>query len=477
MRNGFLVVGILTIAMGTDIKAVNSPESSRMSRDGDAFTWCRIFTGLPKVFDSFEHENVSELWHQILTHSRPLFAIDAFDLICKNGPKENDLTSWDEFSRRLFHRFVNYKDTRCFLAGQMGQVGLSLNAFHVGNTEEKSSIFIQHHYGRLEVEGKPLILQSNGQPKGEFNEWRPVTVFPAPSEDLLLHLMMLGGKGCRGIFINGPACPFRFRCNDILKNIGGEMYLQKMDLRNGMPLTEDGLQKEAWLASAICLASRQNGLSGIPLVDFFKNLMYELYDHMLDFSNFKLTGLNWVDGFTDIIIPFFSAPNAEWPDFLLNTTNTLINVKNLQRCRNSEKMDVIGELGGTGENVECLRGEAKDHKNGPAALKTLEILRRIEKKDKITIILTKRAQNSDFETADFEALMNGKSLQDCRFLKLSTVNITTSFDRIYGINDDNCSDNSMESHKRLIVFVETKILTKREEEGYYLRRIAVERRK
>jgi hypothetical protein len=86
------------------------------------------------------------------------------------------------------------------------------------------------------------------------------------------------------------------------------------------------------------------------------------------------------------------------------------------------------------------------------------------------------AQNSDFETADFEALMKDKSLQDCHFLKLSTVNITASFDRIYGNNDYYYSDSSMESRKRLIVFVETEIETKRGEEGYNLRSIAVERK-
>ncbi|KAI3659523.1 hypothetical protein MP638_003343 [Amoeboaphelidium occidentale] len=470
IRNGFLSVGILTIIMGTDARVANLIKKTDMSRDGGVYNWCHIFSGLPNVLDKFEHKNVSEFSHQVLVHSRPLFAIDTFNLFCSSDPIENDLSAWDEISRELFPNFIAYKKVTRFEAGQMGQVALSLNVFHVGNADGKSTVFIHHHYGRLQVDDKPLILQNNGQLEGEANEWRPVKVFPAPSEDLLLHLVMLGGKGYRSIYKNETPCPFRFRCNDFFNNIDGAMYLQKIDLRNGIQLTEDGMQMEAWLASAICLASRQNGLGGIPLVDFFKNLMYELYDHILDFSNFKLTGLNWVDGFQDIIIPFFSAPNTEWPDFLLNSANTLINMKNLQRCRNSEKMDVSGELGGTGENVERLRGEAKDRKNGLAVSTTLEIFQRIEKKDRITIILTNRAQNSDFETADFEALMNGRSLQDCRFLKLSTVNITASFDRIH---DDYFSDSSMESHKRLIVFVETEIETKPEEEGYSLRSTAV----
>lgn len=475
IRNGFLAVGIIVIIMGTDARVANLIKRSKMSRPGDPYKWCYIFTELPKVIDTFQDAKISSLWHNILLHSRPLFAKKAFELLCV--PDTNYSLNPNSLLKFLFDAFAYYKGIKKMIKGQLGQVAMSLNVCHIGAHDSKSTLFIHNHYARLLIKKKPMILQSNGILCGEDSPWDPETIFPSPSDDLLLHLVMLGGKDYRCIYVDGVPCPFRLRSERFLKDVSGRLWLQESDFSNAIQLSESGMKLEALLASSICLASRQNGLEGILLLDFFRNLMYELYDCELDFSQFKLQGTHWIEGFRSIKIPFYSAPNAEWPDFLLKGIDT---VKNLKRCRNNDRMDVSGELRTINSNgkvsVEYLRGEAKDYNKGLTKDMFLEVLERITKNDKITIVLTTRLQNSDFKGKEFRDFILNNSLQDCRLLKLSTVNTTACFDKIDGIEEDNYSDDQMKQHNRLVIFVEIEIVTKDEHEGYSLRREGLKRK-
>lgn len=94
------------------------------------------------------------------------------------------------------------------------------------------------------------------------------------------------------------------------------------------------------MASAVCLASRQGGVKGIGLKEFFKHLMYELHPEAITFENLSLDSLNLIEEFAHVVVPFYSAPGAKWPDFILNSKE--FNCRNLEYVAGNVIVDSHG---------------------------------------------------------------------------------------------------------------------------------------
>ncbi|KAI3649472.1 hypothetical protein MP228_005104 [Amoeboaphelidium protococcarum] len=294
IRNCFLTVGIMVITMGTDVRVAN-------------------------------------------VSSRPLFALDAYNLL----QKEQDI---DKVLSELFKRFRDYKNigNELFIEGQRAQVALALNACHMASSYDDSAYLINDHYGRLLLDQEPTVVSTNGLviDSKVYSPLRPKSAFPSPEDDLLLHLVMLGGLGYKAMYRGSSVCPLRVCLKEMLQDEKIRFSLSLSYLKKASHTVSDDQWLDALLLSAICLASRQGGVRGIGLKEFFKHLMYELHPEAITFENLSLENLSLIEKFAHVVVPFYSTPGAKWPDFILNSKE--FNCRNLEYVADNVTVDSHG---------------------------------------------------------------------------------------------------------------------------------------
>lgn len=392
---------------------------------------------------------MSNFWHTILVHSRPSFANEAFRLL-QETPDLDDRP--DEVFALLFEKFSAAQNIKTNRNGKIGQALFTLSLPHCQEYLGGGTTWICCHFARLKMlDGKIMSMGTDGYTYGETEGWIMETVFPSPSEDILLHLMISGGNSYRAIYDNGRPRPWKAICLDLKEQArleGACNLFRRNDAK------EKTIELEADLTSAIFLASRKNGVRGIQVPDFFQNMAYELYRNMIDFGSFVMEGFELLEQFNNITIPFFSAPNVEWPEFIKNGNNW--NLANFYRVSGDKKKDMYGIIAKEVKNGETksefIAGQVSYYPDGVDATTFRNMIAKIMPENKITVILANYLKENIYNTRNYEEFIEKQDLDDCKFLLLKIERQSAKLQEMhkFGVGRDR---NSVPS--RLCVVVET----------------------
>ncbi|KAI3648148.1 hypothetical protein MP228_006002 [Amoeboaphelidium protococcarum] len=427
MRNCFLAVGIVVILTGTDAKVASLIGRSENTRCVDVIPWCYIFTHLPKVINLFPDVQQGGLWHQILCNSRPYFAKKAYNLMLEDG---NDL---DAILEKLFAVFFNAKGIYFAdnIPGHTGQIVLTMNAFHVSVSQSQSTYLIHKHYGRLMLDNEPSILLCDGKLAGHpQNIWHPISKFPSSSEDLLLHLVMLGGKNYHSTYCDGVIRPLRAALQSLILDSDARKWLYISDFTNIQQGISNWQWFEALIAAAVCLSSRQNGVKGFGLKDFFNFLLQHLHPSATTMDHLQVQNMELLDDFSFIIVPFFTTPGTQWPDFIKNSQHLLC--RDFDRTKNIDHISARGELRRVltdgREETRYLVMKSKCSKSIVSVEEIQEVLLRIRDDIEVTLLVGTSFDSNYFKSKSFALFVSqNAAMCDCKFLKVSLASDTPSF--------------------------------------------------
>ncbi|KAI3649759.1 hypothetical protein MP228_005391 [Amoeboaphelidium protococcarum] len=298
----------------------------------------------------------------------------------------NDL---DAILEKLFAVFFNAKGINFAdnIPGHTGQIVLTMNAFHVSGSQSQFTYLIHKHYGRLMLDNEPSILLSDGKLAGHpQNIWHSISKFPSPSEDLLLHLVMLGGRNYHSIYCDGVNRPLRAALQSLILDSDARKWLYISDFTNMQQGISNWQWFEALISAAVCLSSRQNGVKGIGLKDFFRLLLQHLHPSATAMDDLRVQNMELLDDFSSIIVPFFTTPGAHWPDLIKNSKDLLC--RDFDRTKNIDHIAARGELRriltDAREEIRYLVVEAKRNKS---IEEIQEVLLRIRGDTEVTLLV------------------------------------------------------------------------------------------
>ena len=378
IRNCFRALGLGLVLLGTDSRAASLPLSIGTS-SRDEIPWCYIFGDFPSVdLSLLDLPSNTPLWfNSILQNSRPLFSHLVANVLQK------EYTDFDTLLKTIFILLKDIKKIYQNYYGQLGQVRLFQNAHYAltNINDHISTPLIHSHFAQLVGNQKNIILLNSGSIQGQDIKWNPSSVFPKISDDILLYLILMGGKDFSAFYGTTNPVPYSKFFLEIKKN--QHFRSQILDLSNAVEKINDGMFLETLLCSTISLASHSNGIKGVCLRDFLLNMVFQLQIDDIYPNQVSIEGLENID------MPFLSPPNQNWPTFLDIPD---ANFGNLSRSKNSEKIDLRAELG----QDELLVGESKDYGNKLTIDKIRQILERVPEKAKLEIIFTRKLQNSYF---------------------------------------------------------------------------------
>ncbi|OAJ38584.1 hypothetical protein BDEG_22492 [Batrachochytrium dendrobatidis JEL423] len=387
VRNCFRSLGLGLVMMGTDSRAAKLQLSiGGSSRSDVPMPWCHVFgefpavklelTGLPQTLPRY--------LKSIILNSRPLFAQLVAEEIANNA------SDFDELMKAAFIKLKSVKKIFGNLYGQLGQVRLFHNAHcqltdlesQSTNLKNQSTPLIHSHFAQLDGK-KNFILMNDGCIQDHSASWEPSSVFPELKNDILLYLLLMGGKGFSACYAgDGKQVPYAHFLMKAKSNPDYRSHI--LYFSNAAQDSNDGMFLESLLCSTVCLASHSNGVKGIGLKPFLLNLVYQLQIDKPDSEDVSILDLNRLDGIK-FTVPFLSPPNQKWPDFVQIPGS---NFNWLSRARNSESIDLKTSCG--------LFGESKDHK-GVISLETMvNIIGRIPEAAKVELVFTRKLQDSYF---------------------------------------------------------------------------------
>jgi hypothetical protein len=200
--------------------------------------------------------------------------------------------------------------------------------------------------------------------------WKPCSVFPKLQDDLLLCLLLMGGKSYSAFYAtDGNQVPYSHFLMHVKDN--PEHLSHILDHSNALQQCNDGMFLESLLCSTVCRASHSNGIEGILFQPFLLNLVYHLQVETLDLTQITLAGLEHLNGFS-FDVPFLSPPTKAWPDEL-NIPGMKLGL--LERSTNLKKIDLWASCG--------LSGEAKDSGSEINLETIVQILKRIPEQAKV----------------------------------------------------------------------------------------------
>ena len=161
-----------------------------------------------------------------------------------------------------------------------------------------------------------------------------------------------------------------------------------------------GVRLESFATTCVCAASHANGIKGITFADFLSELCFHIFDVKEDCSrhfNVKNNGI-----FSDcstldqkLLVPFYSPPNAKWPESLLKIDGSLFG--QLERTINSERIDIKGEALPAPRVLDLLVIESKDYSKNLKSNDVIEIVKRVKSGCKIHFVFTRSLQLTYFD--------------------------------------------------------------------------------
>jgi hypothetical protein len=115
--------------------------------------------------------------------------------------------------------------------------------------------------------------------------------------------------------------------------------------------------------------------------------MNHLCNNNIQPDQFNLENSHLISGFETFVVPFYSAPNVPWPDFLLENVNWNLNYS--ERTTNTDPIDIKAHLPAkTSDGIaEHIMGESKDHNVGLSKNTIMGILSNTKPAVKFAILL------------------------------------------------------------------------------------------
>ena len=387
VRNCFRSLGFGMVMLGTDSRAAKLIQTTGThSRGAVPIPWCFIFGSYPAVqLDLLDHPDKSPNWIKpILQNSRPLFS----RLVAEQAA--NGLDEFDGVMEAVFTNLVAVKPIFGDHFGRLGQLRLFHNAhFSLRDFSSQSTPLIHSHFAQLAGE-ENVTLMSNGFLSTEESSWRPSSVFPKVEGDVLLYLLLMGGKGY-------PACRFKKKmvpyAHFLMQTKSDPDFRSHiLDFSNAEQSSNDGMFLESLLCATVCLASHCKGFSGVDFKSFLSNLVYQLQADNINPEDISIDDSELLYNQIPLNrIPFLSPPNQEWPSFL-EIPNS--NFGNLERTRNADRIDLWAPCG--------IAGESKDYGSAIDLAAMRAILSRIPAVAKLELIFIRKLQESYFNAPALE---------------------------------------------------------------------------
>jgi hypothetical protein len=275
--------------------------------------------------------------------------------------------------------------------------------------------------------------------------WKPYSVMPTPSEDLLLHLLLTGL----------PMVPAFAEC----VGSGDDMNLREVSLSqfmndyfsspyhrshslpfgNANQKTRNGDLLESIGSTAICVASHVDGYQGSSLLKLLDRLIYLLTGTGMSPS---ATKQRFGSIANNMWIPFLSVPDCRWPGFLKPDNGFWMGT--MTRTSNSEMIDgkfdlYTASLATAARKLVLLQnGGSFEFKNHGVVdgREFVKILMNIPEGSVLHIVITRKMQDSYF-TKQYAAENFRKAnphIERCIFYRFNLK--TRSFDRMTDIETD-----------------------------------------
>jgi hypothetical protein len=295
---------------------------------------------------------------------------------------------------------------------------------------------IHSHFAQLSGE-KKLILKNDGCLSIVQDEiWKPCSVFPYVRDDVLLFLILMGGKDFPAFRISGRMVPYSYFLLNVTSSVDHRKHM--LNLSNSVQKSNDGNFLESLLCSTICLASHYGGVQGIELKGFLLNLIFQLQNTLIDPNAVTISGLEKLGSEGKLKIAFLSPPNMEWPDYLKSIPNSYFG--NLRRAKNADMVDLL---------TDCsISGESKDYGETLELNTVRAILQRIPKKTKLHLVFARNIRGSMFNqpARPFLVEFANHHASKMAYFKIDASKPDTSLDEIPGL------PNTI-SKKGIVIFV------------------------
>jgi hypothetical protein len=434
VRNCFRSLGLGLVMLGTDSRAAQLPSNiGNSSRNDESRPWCYIFSSFPAAnLDILPLRRDTPTWYrQILEHSRPLFSHFLSFEGLNNGQ------SFDFVLKTVFEKVVDVKKIFIGYYGPLGQIRLFQNAHStISDSGEHCTALIHSHFAQLSGERK-LTLKNDGCLSGQDQIWKPCSSFPLVADDVLLYLLLMGGKHYPAFRLNGCVVPYVYFLLNITSTVDHRRHM--LDLSNGVQKSNDGNFLESLLCSTVCLASHCNGVDGTMLGSFLLNLIFQLQDTTLDPTEVTIGGLEKLESKCKMRIPFLSPPNMKWPEYFKDIPES--NFGNLERARNEDRVDLVADCN--------IVGEAKDYGELLELVTLRKILRRIPKETKLHLVFTRHLRKSYFNrpASPFIIEFADSPARNMAYFKIDGSKPITSLEDIGGL------PNTISENFGVVVFV------------------------
>jgi hypothetical protein len=411
VKNCFRTLGLRLILLGTDSRASEIGRTiSSSSRCDSSIHWCYIISDFPKVkVELLGLPEQTPTWLvQTLSNSRPWFS----QLVSRYWEEESC------FESCLHKAFKDVSGGKKVFENELGRVG-QIKLFHEGhyyNSTNGNTGLIHYHFAQL-FEEKYITLTL-------ANTWEPSSKFPNIEEDVLLYLILMGGKGFSAFYLEDKPVPYHYYFDQcLLKNMYRNAYTVNFGKTN-QP-SNNGLFLEALMCSTVCLASHSQGVSGVTLNLFIKNVVFQLQRKPIKEENVRIQGLEKIDFMMNFVVPFLSPTNLEWPHYLCEIPDS--NFGNMKRPEDREQIDFSTDCG--------IYGEAKDHQS-PISLPVMRnILKRIKKDAKLQLVYVQELQGSYYYAQNtlFEKEFSESYAFNKVYFKIDARQSETSLETINGL--------------------------------------------
>lgn len=448
LRNSIRALKFGLVVMGTNSTAANLVDSNLQSRDTTSFLWCFLYPRLPKVkIDHIQVPQSPNDWiREVIISSRPLFSSIASEILIKEDTWDYNrmtLENIDDWFTKIAFRISDEKKLFDHDFGLHGQVCLFLNMSYPGS---QCSSLIHRHFAHLFIEPSQnslcIELLNDMRTKDSSLMWEQKTVFPELADDVLLYLCLMGTKKFSPFFSKKKQTHISFREAASYINTHRRNKEFCLNFDNAVQVSNDGMFLEALLASALCVASRANGVGGICLRDYICALFSHIQlSERLQLYNLKTEGLNDLlrELLNNFVIPVLAPPNQEWPKLVSCIPNSKFGY--LARAKNKDRIDVTTNFN--------LSGESKDHKKTISAKIMRDILNRVPVNTKVHIIFASSLQGEYFsENKTKQCPPDWTSLNLCCFVVRLKSDNNLQLDGIRGLP----GFDSFNGNSRLVLF-------------------------
>lgn len=422
LRNSIRALKFGLLLMGTNSTAANLIDSNEQSRDVDRFRWCSLYYRLPKTsVEVIRLPTTCDEWiGRLISSSRPLFATIARNRLnnYNNGSANGmSLENIDKWFGAIADRIVSQKKIFDNTFGRHGQVCLFLNMSYDYNSGVAHSCpLIHRHFAHLEERVRVNREEVSKYCMHLLNDmtlesdprtiWKPTTKFPEPKDDMLMFMCLMGTRNFNP-FRDGSGRDISFcKAVEELESSRRSKEL-KLVYDNAFQITNDGMFLEAVLASCLCVASRSNGIGGVPLRNFicsvFAHIEKEngLRNYLLQIPENQHDLLDFLNGF---IIRNLAPPNQEWPDWVSAIPGGKFG--HISRTRNQSRLDLTTSF--------SLTGESKSYRSAISLSTMREMIKRVPASSKVHIIFVHSLQGSYYaKDASFKREFPNSDLRFC----------------------------------------------------------------